>query len=311
MRLNFGLLGLVVFATMLSACATVSRGATDYLRIDTIPQGAKVTSTIETKESKRRSKDNPAAIRSYRGCAPTPCLIKVGRRQRLAIKIEHEGYEPAEIAINGDLKSASVSMDMAVPAQSAATEFALSSATMALGAEYTIAGVRGITVIIQAFTFQPLNPAVAPTAGIASSATQAAVGIGAAMVAIDLASGSYSNVYPNPVIIKLAPKGTPTVTDPNMLMFKLRQAKQHIAYKYCTDTPTVSAKRAERNCRIAREIDRKNDEKNAELLAHEQDIRDMIAKLKIQIKEARARARQAAKQKRQSGSVNESGQPQK
>ena len=274
---------LIILAFGLSSCTTISRGGTDYLRIDTVPQGAKVTTTIETFRSIENRKNDFKAERRYRSCEPTPCLLKVGRRQAFAIKIEHEGYEPAEIAIHGDIPMRSASIDMAVPAGSIA-------ANMGVGVSSGAAiGTMGV-VLTQALSFG----LPAPTGSIVAGATAAGAGFGVVMVGVDLASGSFENIYPNPVIVKLAPIGTPTITDPNMLMYKLRQAKKRVANIYCKGREGVKEKQRQKNCEQAHELDKARDIENAELLANEQEIKDMIKNIKQQLQEHSTKA-QAAK----------------
>lgn len=52
--MKYLILATMLMSSGLTACNTISRGGTDYLRIDTVPQGAKVTTTIETYESKKK-----------------------------------------------------------------------------------------------------------------------------------------------------------------------------------------------------------------------------------------------------------------
>jgi hypothetical protein len=273
------------FVVNLSACATVSRGGTDYLRIDSVPQGATVTTTIETRASKVKSVKDPLALKQYRGCSPTPCLLKIGRRQGFALKIEHPGFEPAEIAIRGDIPMQTTNIDMAVPVGSIAANVGLGVTSGAIAGALAVSMSQAFTSILT------LGTGTAQTGGIVAGATAAGAGIGLAVVGIDVASGAYSNIYPNPVIVKLAPEGTPTLTDPNMLMFKLREAKKHIAPNYCAGGVRTHDKRRKKNCVIAEEIDKKRDVENADLLAHEQEIKDMITKLKQELKDKKAAAR--------------------
>jgi hypothetical protein len=278
---------LPILAFTLSACSTISRGGTDYLRIDTIPQGAKVTTTIETYRSRQNSKKYMNSKKEYRSCEPTPCLLEVGRRQTFAIRIEHEGYEPARIAIHGDIPMQTVNLDMAVPAGSVAANVVLGAAS---GAFVGTIGVVFTQAWFQVFT---LSTVQAPTSGIVAGATAAGAGVGVAMVGIDLMSGSFENIYPNPVIVKLAPKGTPTITDPNMLMFDLRQAKKRVAHILCSRTYGTSVRQQRKKCEKAKELDKKRDLENAELLANEQAIKDLIKDIKRQLKEERTKARKA------------------
>lgn len=278
---------LLFLAITLSACNTISRGGTDYLRIDTIPQGAKVSTTIETSNSRKNSKQYVNAKKEYRSCEPTPCLLEVGRRQTFAIKIEHDGYEPAEIAIHGDIPMRTVNLDMAVPVGSVAANVGLGVASGA------VVGTFGVVFTQAWFQIFTLSTVPAPTSGIVAGATAAGAGVGVAMVGIDLISGSFENIYPNPVIVQLAPKGTPTITDPNMLMFDLRQAKKRVARDFCEYSIGVSDRQQKRKCKEAKELDKKRDIDNAELLANEQAIKDLIKGIKQKLKEEKAKAKDA------------------
>lgn len=286
--MNINTLVLLGLISGLTACNTVSRGGSDYLRIDTVPQGAKVTTTIETRRSREKSKTDLRAKKEFRSCEPTPCLLQVGRRQTFAIKIEHAGYEPAEIAIHGDIPLPTTNLDMAVPVGAIAANAGIGAAT---GVFY---GSMVVT-LSQAFSYGAFQ---LPTSGIVAGATAAGAGIGVGMVGFDLASGSYANIYPNPVIIKLAPEGAQTITDPNMLMFKLRQAKKRETSKYCRGRAGVSEKQRKKNCEVAQEVDKERDIENAELLANEQAITDLIKDLKQQFKEEKAKARAARRNQR-------------
>ncbi len=276
---------ILLMSSGLTACNTISRGSTDYLRIDTVPQGAKVTTTIETSESENNFNFN--AQKTYRSCEPTPCLLEVGRRQSFAIKIEHEGYEPAEIAIHGDIPMRTANLDMAVPAGSVAANIGLGTASGALAGSFALSFAQ---VLFNPYT---IGAAQVPSSGVVAGATAAGAGVGVGMVGLDLMSGSYENIYPNPVIIKLAPEGTLTATDPNMLMFNLRQAKKRVANIYCRGRASVSAKQRRKDCNAAKALDKRRDTENAELLANEQAIKDLIKDLKQKLKEETAKAQAA------------------
>jgi len=63
-------------AAVLPACATVNKGTSDFFRIDSVPQGAIATTTIETDESVKARRKNPQLEPEYIGCSPTPCAIR-------------------------------------------------------------------------------------------------------------------------------------------------------------------------------------------------------------------------------------------
>ena len=232
----------------------------------------------------------------YESCEPTPCLLQVGRRQKLAIKIEHKGYETAEIAINGDIALPSANIDMAIPAESAVSNIGLG---MGAGAVLGATSVANASVLNKAFSALFLNQVggVYPTSGVVAGATATGTGVGIAMVGVDVMSGSYETVYPNPIVIKLAPEGTPTVIDPNMLAFELRQAKIRYSDYYCPDVMRTRSESRQIKCKKAIALDKKRDVENAELLANEEQILEIIQLLKDEIKKQQAEARAQARKK--------------
>ena len=98
---------------ILSGCATVNRGATDYFRIDTVPQGAKATTSLETSASLKAREKNKDILPVYKGCDPTPCSIPLPRRSEFIITLEQDGYETAEMYITNSSNSGSFTANMA------------------------------------------------------------------------------------------------------------------------------------------------------------------------------------------------------
>lgn len=67
---------LLPLAVATAACATVTRGTTEAFVVETVPSGAKVTTTLGL------------------GCNATPCAIpKVKREAEFVVTIEKEGYK--------------------------------------------------------------------------------------------------------------------------------------------------------------------------------------------------------------------------
>jgi len=106
-------LALPLVSIIISGCATVNRGATDYFRIDTVPQGAKATTTIETAVSKKARRQNRDIPPIYESCEPTPCSIALPRRSEFIVKLEQSGYENAEMFITNSSSSAAFTANMA------------------------------------------------------------------------------------------------------------------------------------------------------------------------------------------------------
>ncbi len=79
-------------------------------------------------------------------------------------------------------------------------------------------------------------------------------------------------------------------------MFKLRAAKKRLSYKYCNPNQAKIYIRQKKNCALAKEMDKKRDIENAEILANEQEIKDLISSLKKQLKQQIAEVKKAQQQ---------------
>ena len=190
---------------ILSGCATVNRGATDYFRIDTVPQGAKATTSIETSASlKARAKNNDIPP-VYKGCDPTPCSIALPRRSEFIITLEQDGYEDAQMYITSSTSSASFTANMAAAATT--------TATTATATAFIVAPV------FSAITFGVVPASTFGTALLSSAVPPLLVANGG-MLLVDTATGANENLFPNPVVLQLAPKGTPIKVDPNVAPFR-------------------------------------------------------------------------------------------
>jgi len=119
---------LVVMAMTISACSTVNRGSTDHFRIDTVPQGATVTTSVvdRTEERSRKNQygryvDNTKP-KKHLGCEPTPCAIAFPRRSEFVVTLEHPGYETTQIFIRnstmrgGSTANSAANLDIATGA---------------------------------------------------------------------------------------------------------------------------------------------------------------------------------------------------
>jgi len=229
---------------ILSSCATVNRGSTDYFRIDTVPQGAKATTSIETSASKTaRIKDrNIPPI--YEGCEPTPCSIALPRRSEFIITLEHPEYENAEMFITNSSSTASFRANMAATTATVAGTTAATAGAVAAGSALAtglatitgtvLGGTIGASASIATFGLIPAQTAIStgaslftssiPAATTTSSALSAAVppalAVTGGMLLTDVATGANVNLFPNPVVLQMAPKGTPIKVDPNVKPFK-------------------------------------------------------------------------------------------
>lgn len=75
----------VVFAisvsTLLSGCATITRGSDDVLQINTDPAGAQVQTS------------------NGMSCGSTPCALKMPRRSELVVHITKKGCKPVDVNV--------------------------------------------------------------------------------------------------------------------------------------------------------------------------------------------------------------------
>jgi len=234
----------IIFSVLLSGCATVNRGATDYFRIDTVPQGAKATTSIETYASKTARAKNIDTSPIYKSCEPTPCAIALPRRSEFIITLEQDGYETAEMYITNSSNSGSFTANMAATTATAAGATVATAGTIAAGSAIAtgiatatsavIGGISGASVSLATFGLIPAEAAISTGISLATSSVPAATTTSSAlsatippalivtggMLLTDVATGANVNLYPNPVVLKMAPKGTPIKIDPNVEPFK-------------------------------------------------------------------------------------------
>lgn len=85
-RIIRGLL-IICLIVLSSACATITRGSSDTLVIETNPTNADV-------------------IVSNGLTCKTPCSLKMARKEACVVKIEREGYEPVEVNITPQISGA-------------------------------------------------------------------------------------------------------------------------------------------------------------------------------------------------------------
>jgi len=244
----FRLIVLLILAACISTgCATVNRGADDHFRIDTVPQGAKITTSIETSKSKRKRRKNKNIAPEYKGCNPTPCAIQLSRHSEFTFTAEHAGYEPVEMYITSSHKRGSFTANTAA---TAATTAGTVATTAAIGAGIS-AATTGLATGLGAglgasFTFGliPVETAVSagfaagassvPSAGaIAASAVPPALAVTGTMLLIDAGTGANRNLYPNPVVLELAPTGTAVKYDPAVNLFQEEKAAEALYDQKC------------------------------------------------------------------------------
>jgi len=217
---------LIIMAITLSACSTVNRGYKDHFRIDTVPQGATVTTSVIDNSQKKKRKNqygrfvDKNAITKYHSCEPTPCAIELPRRSEFVVTLEHPDYEPTELFIR------STTMKGGITTNATANLATASGSGLAIGGII----VAPYTALFNLFSFT--SPAV-NTSGIAASGAAAGLGVGVGMIAVDMATGANFNLFPNPVVIELAPKGAAVKTDPLVGLYKSMTQAKNISDTIC------------------------------------------------------------------------------
>ena len=208
----------ILTACISTGCATVNRGIDDHFRIDTVPQGAKITTSIETPKSKRKRRKNKNIAPVYEGCNPTPCAIQLPRLSEFTFTVEHAGYEPVEMYITSSKKRGSITANTAATA-------------------VTTTGAAGVTIawttsLIGGTFGSGAASTLAPT--LATSAVPPVLAATGAMLILDAGTGANQNLFPNPVVLELTPEGLPVQTDPAINMFKEREAAEEKFNKNCS-----------------------------------------------------------------------------
>jgi len=231
----------VITAFLMTGCATVNRGADDHFRIDTVPQGAKITTDIETLKSLRNRRENKNLPREYYGCNPTPCAIQLSRLSEFTFTVEHEGYEPVAMYVSSSNKRGSLTANTAASVATTAGTVAVSAAaTSTFIAASTGIGTAIVSGTGAAFTFGlvPIETAIsagfaagagaAPsTASLLAGAVPPALAVTGGMMLIDAGTGANKNLYPNPVVLELAPKGSQVKYDPAVNLFKRKKSAEN------------------------------------------------------------------------------------
>ncbi len=150
--------------------------------VATEPPGAVVTTTLETKESRKARKSNPDLKAKTYGCSPTPCEIELPRRSKFIAKIEKPGFEPVRATILSKAGKKGKVAGSAAPA----------AVTIIAGSEIAAASTATSFFLLEAYTI--------------AGATTGAVMIGVPLGFADAVSGAMLDLYPNPIGVKLTPK---------------------------------------------------------------------------------------------------------
>lgn len=238
-------IAVLTFGLSLTACSTIDRGITDYVRVDTVPQGATAYFThIPATGSTRQ----PGAVRQIT-CEETPCAFEVRRSQRGLVRVEKEGFETAEYFVGPSKFRGGAGVDL----NATALKTTSTSLGVGLTAGLTFAAVsQAFAAFGNIFTLGFGNYQGVSSASGATAGTGIGLGIAAGSMLIDAGTSANSNVYPNPVVIGMAETGTPVSDDPFVdayyeLIAKYRQQEVTCATRNgrteeglsCTDTRRI------------------------------------------------------------------------
>lgn len=223
----------------LPACATVNNSSVDHFRIDSVPQGAKVTTTIKTGSVKTAQ----GYETQYLGCDATPCALRLPRQSKFIATVTHPGYEPAEIYIGNSSSAGAFAGDMAATTATVAGVAASSAATSAV----LLTATAEITSIIltsyanvASFGAIPVSSTVVPatsTSSAMAAAVPPALAVTGGMLLIDAASGANKNLFPNPVVLGLVPEGGLSKVDPFVVLYKEELRLTDLTAETCASGP--------------------------------------------------------------------------
>lgn len=241
MRITTKSMTAVFMPFALSACATVIRGPNVDFHVITEPPGATVTTTLEDKAALRRwKKENGIVVESetldqssglrffemqeearasvdgenatdaedafpkfYKGCTPTPCKFEVSRRAEFTTTVTLDGYHPANVEITSGL------------GRGGGTATGVGTAAATTGAYVLTYSLIETMYFIGTFG---LGSSSAAASAATSSANSAALGIGAIMIGVDVASGAMLDVRPNPLGLVLIPDDQPLPDQADILI---------------------------------------------------------------------------------------------
>jgi len=223
----------------------------DHFRIDSGPQGATVTTSIETLKSQADRRRGKTKTPIYEGCSPTPCAIQLPRRSEFIVKIKHEGYEPTEMFVTHSSKKGSLTANMAATTTTVAGTTAVGVGTY-LATEAVFVGIGN--AFVTAFGGNGAVFTGTSTSTAASAAAGPALAVTGGMLLFDAASGANQNLFPNPVVLELAPIGTPTRKDPLVPLYWEKATAELQVKKLCPKNDYQGSKKPTQACRDARKI---------------------------------------------------------
>ncbi|MGJ8559310.1 MAG: hypothetical protein ACSHX3_03660 [Litorimonas sp.] len=205
----------IVLALSLAACSTIDRGFYDHVRVDSVPQGATASFTYIPSDPVRRQ---PGAVKRLI-CEETPCAFEIPRTQKGIVRLEKEGFAPAEYFVAPSRYRAGGGVDMGTTtllttASSLGSGLTAGLATASL-AQFSLSLAYAIpNVFYSALGNTGSLTPVVNTPAYATAGTGIGVGIAAGSMLIDMGTAANKNTYPNPVVIGMADAGTDAAEDP-------------------------------------------------------------------------------------------------
>ncbi|WP_371397034.1 hypothetical protein [Fretibacter rubidus] len=231
---------------LLSACATVTKGTHETIKVITEPPGARAYTDIV-----KMPRDTQTA---YIGCEPTPCSFKLPRRTEAVVLIEHKDYAPYEAAVFSDHRSERRYREKTRLKKQAAARQRDSRSPIAATTDAPVKSGTAVSLADPADIKDPLirgNVALGTAASTGLIAGTAVLESGTVLVAplaggaligggmilfgaasytlaadtTDAVTGADHSIYPNPLFVRLAKDRAQYTLDPNVDGVRQRRRK--------------------------------------------------------------------------------------
>lgn len=217
---------LLSLSVLLPGCATVVRGMSEPVRIESEPPGARVTARRTNAHVLDREGVEDEDFPSRASCT-TPCTLEFRRRSDILIEVAHPDAGAFDYVVTDSaLRSSGTG----------------SAANVVIGAGTGVGGALLVTGFANS-VYSTFGSAVISQGTIATAATGAGLGFAAAGLAIDAGSGANRNLLPNHVKVEFPEDGAIEATDP--LAEPLRRFL--VAEEAMRDA--CAARRGSRDCR--------------------------------------------------------------
>lgn len=241
---------LICFAVIsLSACATVNRGVVETFRIDSVPQGAKVTLVTDNLRSVKSSNRSVQVLEPKTFiCPQTPCAIPLARKRKFVAKVEFEGYEPFETYVSSGFSSGAAAGNAVLT-----TSTSVGSGVAAGALSGAIAGPTFGAILLPFGTEAVSTFSGQLSSSLITSGAQMGLGVGVGLTAIDLGSGSNLNFSPNPVVVGLAQAGKPVAKDPMVPLFNQKIENEILVARWCNFNRVKLREKHKEECKAARQ----------------------------------------------------------